>query len=262
MRILSISLVVALFSLVGCSAPPDCTSDQAATAILDAIKTSTALRSKIQAKDDPNNIVKDYLDGLQVKLSEITRVQYDEAKRLRVCEANVIVATPMEQELKGRFRFGFQTLEDGGTKFHTSYLDPLLNQTEIELRDYYAARRFNGTWTGTYRCETNHNAADPLTQAATRKPFSVPMEVSVRQGEGRFDRATDDGGTETIHLSMVNLHRDDGALWDGEINGPRFGQEKRQFQAKLSGSEIQARGWSKSGTSQYAAACTIQLRKQ
>lgn len=254
-------LIPLVLAFVACSSsPPDCTSELAPKEFLDILKTNVTKDIGVRPQDDPMGVLKDYLDELKVQFSDIATVRYDKTSGQRLCEATITVTTAAESTIRWPWRYGFQKFEDGGTRFQTPHPSYFINPAQNELREWYGIRRFNGSWAGTYSCEVDKQMVYSSTTAPAPS-FSVPITVDFRTGEVRFDRRTEEGGNETILMSLVDIIKPQGATWEGEIESPRLGKELRKFTARIKDREIVAEGGSTGLSTVYAARCSIKLKK-
>lgn len=200
---LAVVMATAMASmLAACSSkPPGCadgeTKQTARSLILDAaVKTMEA-----EATDDPDGLIKQFVDGVKFELASIVDEGYRSEAKKQSCKGNIRVTMLDGKGFEGQVDYTTQRTVDDKSSFllEMENAEAFSSRLGIAGRQYYRGNRWVGDWNGTYSCAGIDGAME-----GPQGPFSNPVTMVVTpQNDGEYppatlERTTLGGGVEKL----------------------------------------------------------------
>ena len=206
-------------------------------------------------RDDPQGIQADYLKQLKSRLDNVVSDGYSEQAKKNSCRAKLTISTASGKEFARDVVFTTQVSESKSQDFvlEVKEFQPFIEAVGGDMAIFYAAKRLQGEWSGTYSCA----GIDGQT-SGPQGPYQMPVTVKV-DGDynAKLERTTRGGGIEVLGGEM--------SRFDGELGLQGKGQNSPDdtwltaFKGKVKGTQLQAKGQVKTPEGQVLRQCSLEL---
>ena len=151
------------------------------------------------AADDPDNIVKEFLDGLHSDVSTIVNEGYKEDSKKQLCKGTLKLTTSEAKTYTQSIDYSSQKTEDSRASFIVAAdLQNFVTAVKSDAYRYYSRNRWKGDWNGAYACEGIGGAS-----TGPQGPFTMQVSLVLTPSTdgsvaAKLERTTRGGGFERL----------------------------------------------------------------
>ena len=263
------SLIVLLPMLGACNKKPPACADEQTVKTAKNILVGEAAKLLDAFPDDPDGLIKKFIAGLKVEITEVVNEGYKEDAKKQLCQGKITVTTIEEQKAEQKMAYATQTTEDkdGGFLLEIEGAAPLSDGMQESAARYYLKNRWAGVWSGTYACSGLDGPTEPH-QGAFSQPVSLVVDGSTRitrrnnngvvvggETEAMLERTTQGGGIE----KLTGVFGAGGLRLSGRGENTPDDQWETSFEGKVNGKNAVADGVIRLRTGMVLRQCHLEL---
>lgn len=212
-----LAVMLALLLSACAPKPPGCADPQVADTAKGMLADRAAKGLEDEMKDDPDNLVRGFLDGTKVEFVQVLNEGYAADKRKQSCRANLRIVTPADRVLENQVKYTVQVTEDAKSQYVLELESGQMYVMALQsaAQKHYKDSRWAGNWRGSYACAGIDGATD-----GPKGPFTMPVTLVVTGIAGKLERTTRGGGTEKLQGQIVERFNTPAMLTGTGSNSP------------------------------------------